>query len=71
MVYFFGSNHRSDLASVLALDALDMVTELGSLILQTSLHLLTVIVLERAILHREDARLMLDFEGLLISDGLP
>ena len=52
-------NLRVDGLGVLALDTLDVVTELGTLSVQTSLHILSVVMLENTVFDRQDVGMVL------------
>lgn len=70
VVIVLASHHRDSLLGPVALNPLNMITELGLLSVQAALNLLTVIMLEGAALHREDMLMVLLLDSLLIGDRL-
>ena len=63
-------SHRHNFACALALDPLDLVTELGLLGIETKLDLVVVLVFEGALLQRENVAFVVLVKSLRISNWL-
>ena len=70
VVNVLAGNDRGDGAGLLTLNTLLLVTELGLLLLKSELDLLWAVMLERAVLDRDDVVVVLLLKLDLVEDGL-